>query len=58
MTTPIEPTAVILPVWLAQTGPVMPLSEVDSWPVVILSQYASDAEIDAAKEALRAIKQA
>lgn len=45
----------ILPVWIAQTGPIMPLSDVDQWPVVILSQYATADQIEAAKSALMTI---
>lgn len=45
----------VLPVWIGQTGPVMPLSDVDSWPVIILSQYATADQIQAAKSALMTI---
>lgn len=45
----------VLPVWIGQTGPIMPLSEVDQWPVIILSQYADDEQIQAAKSALMTI---
>ena len=58
MSTTTTNSPLVLPVWLGQTGPVMSVSEVDQWPVVILSRFASEAEIQAAKTTLAAIKNA
>jgi hypothetical protein len=49
------PETLVLPIWLGQVGPAMPLSAIDQWPVVILSQYATEEQIAAAKAAIASI---
>jgi hypothetical protein len=54
----MDTSTLVLPIWIGQQGPIMPLGMVDEYPVVILSPMATQAEIDAAVEGLRAVKKA